>query len=527
MSGTDRKRILILGAGFLQGVAIRSAKSKGWEVIAVDGNPRAVCAPEADRFEPIDLKDREALKAFALELKSGGGLQGVFTAATDFSASVAAVAEACSLPGHSLESALNASDKVRMRKRFAEAGIPSPKFAGIRVADLSRAQEMVRDAGIAFPLVVKPADNMGARGCVTVREKGELLPALTEGIANSRTGTAIVEEYMEGPEFSIEALVFDGKVYLTGLADRHICFPPRFIEMGHTMPTNVPEGDARRIFDVFVQGIRALGLSHGAAKGDIKLTPGGVMVGEIAGRLSGGYMSGWTFPYASGIDLTSAALDLAVGIRPRSLEPTAHLVAAERAWISAPGRVFKVSGLEAARATPFVRDLFPRSFEGDSVVFPRNNVEKCGNVLAVADTREAAVEAAERACREIVLRLEPRRAETDAFIDETLKNPGLFPPAAFACSPVSGPLGGYVTLRIPDNREVFLPAQLVPPGKTLRDWQGRTVQEALAQALDLEPSMEESLSPASSVEASLRDRYWKGFMAAGIQGLLYVHDSIS
>lgn len=527
MSSAERKRILILGAGFLQGVAIRSAKAKGWEVIAVDGNPRAVCAPEADRFEPIDLKDQESLKAFALELSKNGGLHGVFTAATDFSASVAAVAEACSLPGHSLESALNASDKVRMRKRFDEAGVPSPKFTGIREKDLSRALVTVRDGGIGFPLVVKPADNMGARGCVTVRDPEELLPALIDGIANSRTGTAIVEEYMEGPEFSIEALVFDGKVYLTGLADRHICFPPRFIEMGHTMPTNIPEADARKIFDVFIQGIHALGLTHGAAKGDIKLTPGGVMVGEIAGRLSGGYMSGWTYPYASGIDLTSAALDLAVGLRPRSLEPSAHLVAAERAWISAPGRVSRVSGLGEARSTPFVRDVFPRSAEGDSVVFPRNNVEKCGNVLAVAETREGAVAAAEKACREIVLRLEPRRAETDAFIDETLKNPSGFPPAAFAVSPVSGPLGGYVTLRIAEGREVFLPAQLVPPGSTLKDWQGRTVQEALAQALDLDPSMAANLSPASTVEAPLRDRYWKGFMAAGIQGLLYVHDSIS
>ena len=48
-----------------------------------------------------------------------------------------------------------------------------------------------------------------------------------------------MEEYMEGPEFSIDALVYDGTMTITGFADRHIFFPPYFIEMGHTMPTRI------------------------------------------------------------------------------------------------------------------------------------------------------------------------------------------------------------------------------------------------------------------------------------------------
>jgi len=113
-----KKRILMLGCGVMQSVAIRSAKERGWEVVAVDGNPDAPSRNLADRFEAIDLKDVNGLIRLALSLKAEGGLDGVFTAATDFSASVAAVAERCGLPGHSLEAALNASDKLRMRECF-------------------------------------------------------------------------------------------------------------------------------------------------------------------------------------------------------------------------------------------------------------------------------------------------------------------------------------------------------------------------------------------------------------------------
>ena len=113
-----------------------------------------------------------------------------------------------------------------------------------------------------------------------------------------------------------------------------------------------------------------VGLTHGAAKGDVKLTASGPMIGEIAGRLSGGYMSGWTFPYSSGIDLTGAALDLAVGDRPRTLEPTVSWVSAERAWISIPGVVESVSGYETARAVPFVPRRIPARGRGRSRVLP-------------------------------------------------------------------------------------------------------------------------------------------------------------
>ena len=127
-----KKTILILGAGFMQIPAIQAAKELGLKVFACDGNPRAVAIPLLDGFASIDLKDTQALVDFALSFKKTQGLAAVFTAATDFSASVAKIAEACALKGHSYEAALNASDKIRMRSCFQNASVPSPLFIEIQ-----------------------------------------------------------------------------------------------------------------------------------------------------------------------------------------------------------------------------------------------------------------------------------------------------------------------------------------------------------------------------------------------------------
>ena len=578
-----KKRVFMLGAGFMQGVAIRAARAVGCTVVAADGNPSAVCAAEADEFVCIDLKDTARLIDYARYLQQNGGLDAVFTAATDFSAAVAAVAAACGLRGHTLEAALNATDKVRMRECFRKAGVPSPAFIELTAADLAAPantleQRLGKLAG-RFPLVVKPVDNMGARGCSLVKNLSELRKAAATALQYSRSGRVIVEEYIEGSEFSIEGLVFGGRLYITALADRHIFFPPYFIEMGHTIPSECPQALADEVISVFERGVHALGLTDGAVKGDILVRNGKAFVGEIAARLSGGYMSGWTVPYSCGLDITSAALTLALGGSPRlhtcgkdafvvPLKQNCPFVSAERAWISIPGQVAAVSGLEVARAAPFVKDVFPRAGAGDTVVFPQNNVEKCGNVLSAAPSRREAVEASEAACRKIILRLTPHVAETDAFLAE-LHSPAeqqTFPPnflqftelladadaartASFAVA--SGDTGAGASFKQLLSNAVYtekdgfsLPDFLAAALDSACDLQGRTLKELLCQALEEEPGLASLLrvdesaektgavSTASPTECNVspsidiqrKNGYWKALIRGGLQGLLYRYD---
>ena len=414
------KTILILGAGVMQVPAIRIAKGLGWRTIVVDGNPQAQARDMADQFEQVDLKDREGLLSVGRRLQADSGIDGVFTAGTDFSSSVAWVSERLGLPGIRFDAAMRATDKCLMREAFSRAGVPSPRFACWTgqgdPADLLRGEGSGDQDGLGLPLVVKPVDNMGARGVRRVESADALADACRAAITLSRSSRVIVEQFMEGRELSLDAIVYRGSITICGVADRIIRFPPNFVEMGHTMPTDLDRQTVAEVERVFSAGIRALGIDNGAAKGDIKVTPKGVMIGEIAARLSGGYMSGWTFPLAYGVQVTEGALRVAVGMDPGDLSPRWSRVCAERAVISLPGEVASLTGVEEAKRVPGVSDVFLRTAEGQRVVFPTNNVEKCGNVISVGETREEAERSARRGIAAIHLYLKPLVAETTTHL---------------------------------------------------------------------------------------------------------------
>lgn len=558
---STKPALLILGAGLMQRPAIQAAKSLGCQVVLVDGNPQALCVPEADLFVHLDLKDKEGIKELALQLLSQGSLQGVFTAGTDFSATVSYVGEACGFAVHSYQAACNASDKALMRSCFQKASVPSPAFtevtslagqenhSGAQVQDQLAALLSENPLFHQYPLVVKPVDNMGGRGCRLATSHQELVEAIHDAQGNSRSGRAIVEEYMDGPEFSIDALVYNGTVTICGFADRHIFFPPYFIEMGHTIPTAISQKDKLALIATFVKGIHALGLTCGAAKADIKLTAKGPMIGEIAARLSGGYMSGWTFPYSSDFFLTQQAAALALGRVPNRLlecrrpvedlpqnlpftvyEVDSKQYCGERAWISIPGKVKSIHGLEKAGCCAGVQDVLPRVRIGDTVIFPRNNVEKCGNILATDTSWEGAISKAQQAVKTIVLQLEPHQEESENFFDfPHLRQKNTFPPAAFILpnqqekefiSYLSSQLGDFDPTKTLMEQ---LPSCLVSCLDTLEDWNYRSLRETVLLAQEILTA--ESKRTSCCGKSPSLVRLWHACILGGIQGLLYVIES--
>lgn len=518
----------------MQRPAILSAKELGFNAVVVDANPNAESVPLADEFKKIDLKNKEEIFNYAKELKENSNLKGIFTAGTDFSASVSYAAEKLGFPCHSYESALNATIKPRMRQCFDRSNVPSPKFFSLSNAEITEEKVLSIIENLSFPCVVKPADNMGARGCRMIRSKDEAWQSVKTAAENSRTSTVILEEYMEGPEFSIDAIVYKGTLTVTGFADRHILYKPYFIETGHTMPTKIDEKKRLELISTFADGVHALGLACGVAKADIKHTEKGPQIGEIAARLSGGYMSGWTFPYSSGLNLTKQALLIASGNEPCELlagriplkvenanfalyEYPSKEVSAERAWISIPG---KLKSIQLCRENPLVKNIFPRPVkEGDKVDFPRNNVQKCGNVISKSNSYDEAVSSAEQAVSEVFLRLEPNNAETDFFLSgKSLPDEKGFPPPAFSSFEKIESLN--LSGKIPAGFSIIKDAEKFPALKEFlllpeKDW---THQNAILAA-------EKFDSICRNHPPLERSVFWKAFFRGGLQGAIYISDS--
>jgi len=494
----------------------------------VDGDPDAVGRREADVFERVDLKDLEGLVACARNWKQQYGLDGVFTAGTDFSASVAYLAEQLNLPGISYQTALDASNKARMRRRFAAAGVPSPRFVELGE---NRLQE-IEHLNLSFPLIVKPVDNMGARGVVRVDSAEDLYERIHDSIRYSRTRTVIVEEFIEGPEFSLDALIYRGRIQICGFADRHIRFPPYFVEIGHTIPTEAPKEIQEEVISTFIKGIQALGIDQGAAKGDIFFSRGRGIVGEIAARLSGGYMSGWTYPYSSGVNLTEGALKIALGEDPGDRTPKLSNTSAERALISIPGTVGGILGMEDAKRVPEVRDIFLRIREGSPVVFPANNVEKCGNIIAVAESARNAIEGAEEAVSTILFRLDPTDGSTGTFLFSSSWNDGR------SCFPMDSILIKSIR-QLPwyqnnlfkgrEGNHSFIPGFPIPVlpfpfSSDIKSWNYLTVFQVLKRLRSLSGFWADAPWVGKCIPGGV---FWHALYRGGLQGVVWVFDVFS
>ncbi len=513
--------------------SLRIAKEKGWRVFLADGNPDAEGKKYCDVFLHIDLKDRDSMLDAARDIKKREGLDGVFTAGTDFSTTVAWVAERLGLPGIPYSVALRATDKALMREVLGRSGVPIPDFVYLS-GDESPLSLVKKRLG--YPLVVKPVDNMGARGVRRVDSDEELIDACKVALISSRVGKVIIEEFMDGPELSIDAIVFKEEVTICGVADRHIYFPPYFVEMGHTMPSNLSDSELRQAVDVFIRGVKAIGIDNGAAKGDIKVTKRGAMVGEIAARLSGGYMSGWTYPYSSGVEVTEKALNIAVGLEPGDMKPKYERVSAERAFISIPGNVQDVEGMDRIKGIRGLKNIFLRVGEGDAVVFPVNNVEKCGNVISVADERREAIAIAERAIKSVFIRLQSNNRDTEDFLfnrgcdrsdyyrkisafelimEENIKYFRELKKIKLAKTSYPKPVSKIPSL--PDIKS-----------ETSRDWHGHSlieVMERVEELVNVEFGDAKSLDLLSNEEKMFVRLFWEALLKGSVQGAVYVVES--
>ena len=539
------EKILILGAGLMQKKAILSAK-KIAKAVVIDKNPFAPCVSLSDEFYPVDLKDKEGILALAKKLSEGDDkLIGIFTAGTDFSSSVSYAAEKLNLPCHSYISSLNASDKKRMRKIFQEKQIPSAKFISFSKDNYSFSIAQNFALLLGFPVVVKPSDNMGSRGCRIAENSLELEKAVEESFKFSSSKTVIIEEFLDGKEFSIDALVYEDSFTVTGFASRHIFYPPYFIEMGHTLASLISEEDRLNLIATFALAVKSLGLSCGAAKADIKLTSNGPRIGEIAARLSGGYMSGWTFPYSSGFDLTEQALKIACSIKPEKLlsrrkqipylppescknfsspfnlfEIPQDSFSAERAWISIPGTVKDVLGLSEAEKVSGIMDVIPLKLKhGEKVSFPRNNVSKCGNVISKAETLDSAVSSAEKAVSKIIVRLKENDEETEKFLNSVfLEDEKNFPPDAYSFYPEikNDFFPGTILKNLPVK--AFIPEKLKKYfSSSEKSWNYLTLSQSISV-------FDEKFPNHPDIPC---DCFFKALFRGGLQAIIYVLDSIS
>jgi len=259
---------------------------------------------------------------------------------------------------NSVESVRAARDKHRTRRLLAAAGLPSPRFERLSVADDPAAAA----ARAPYPCVLKPVALAASRGVIRADDPAEFVAAFRRiaAILEADGGVQrhlLVESFLPGPEVALEGLLTDGALRVLALFDKPDPLDgPFFEETLYVTPSRRPAAEQAAIADTTARAAAALGLRHGPLHAELRLGPGGPYVLEVAPRSIGGLCSN-TLRFGTGVSLEELILQQALGTEPDSLERERRAAGVMMLPIPRAGILRAVHGREDAERVPGVEEI--------------------------------------------------------------------------------------------------------------------------------------------------------------------------
>lgn len=383
------KKVLIIGAGFLQDFVIQKAKTMGYEVHAVDADQYAVGFKHADYYGVVNIVDEKACLKYAKENK----IDGVLTAATDYGVLTAAyIAQEMGLPGLKYEVAQLIKNKYKVRKCLYEH----------HVDDTEQAYDVYEDTNIetlaqklTYPVMVKPCDGSGSRGASRVDRKEELQAACEYAMSVSVTHRAEIETFIIGREYGAESLVINGEVYVLGVMQKWMTPPPFYAELGHAIPNDLKPEIEDKVRICVKKAIKALGINMGSVNMDMLITEDGkVYIIDIGARMGGNMIGTCIVPYGTGVDYVAAMLQNAVGDEV-DLSIGKYTAVATKLLAFESGVVKRLPEMKKIEEKYGV-EIYQHLAVGMKVNDYHTNIDGCGYIVARAESQAEAVMKAER-----------------------------------------------------------------------------------------------------------------------------------
>ena len=325
------KKLAVIGASYLQLPVVKKAKEMGIEVHCFAWREGAVCADVADYFYDISTIDKEAILKECQRI----GIDGIVTIASDVAVlTVNYVATHMQLPGNDDSYSEVVTNKFRMRECFLQSAIPSHRFCLVKEGQGFDAAKAFR-----FPVIVKPTDRSGSRGVEKVLTIDQLPEAIDRAMNESFAHEAIVEEFVEGREISVECISWQGEHHLLQITDKVTTGEPYFVELEHHQPTTLPADIVGKIKTIVPQALDALHIRYGASHSEIKITPDGELFFiEIGARMGGDFIGSDLVRLSTGYDFLQGVIEVALGDFHEPQLTSSHysgvyFLSAETAWL--------------------------------------------------------------------------------------------------------------------------------------------------------------------------------------------------
>lgn len=396
------KKLLVLAAGILQVPVIKKAKEMGIYVVATDGDPNAVGLAMADKPIVVNITSEEEMLRVAREEH----VDGVIHPCSEVSMNVMGrINEELGLSGITKEQAIRATNKHLMREAFEKYGAPSPKSMCFTDTEVAWGAFCTEFTGAC---ILKPSRNSGSRGIAKIPAdiKMEEFARLFEISKNeSRDKSVMLEQFVEGPEFSIEIIVWNGEVHVLTVTDKKTTEAPHFVELGHSQPSCRTAEEVAELKAAAVAGVKALGVNNCACHAEAKLMDGKAYLMEIGARLGGDFISTELTHLSTGIDMVAAAINCALGVEP-CLEPTeAKHGVCIRYFCPNPGKLVSISNTEVLNdPRVYLWEIYHK--EGDMIPEVTSSLCRSGHVIVTEKDAKTAIAYAESLLNDVKIETE-------------------------------------------------------------------------------------------------------------------------
>lgn len=272
------KHFFIIGGSSLQRNFLHCVKKAGFISHVFDYDKNCVCKDEADFFHLISVDEKEQILALALKYQ----IAGIGTSASELGNITACyVGEKLNLGTNSYQTALNTTDKSKMKEIFKRFNIPCASY--LVVQDIKELEKL----DLKFPLVIKPSDRSAGRGVMLVRDKSELLEHFGYCQSLAYNKKVLLEEVLYGKQFSVETISSHSKHRIITITEQYLHDSNDFCETQQLIPARLSDNEQTLIHKECLRAIEAFDIKFGAAHIELKLNKNKINFIEIASRTGG------------------------------------------------------------------------------------------------------------------------------------------------------------------------------------------------------------------------------------------------
>lgn len=387
-----KKSILVFGGSDYQLSLVKECKKMGLFTVVIDPNPNAEAQTYADAFEAVGGQDFDG----TCKVCEKYSIDAVITAATDKPlVMMAQIAKKYNLNFFSEEVATLSTDKFLMKKRFQEFDFPCAK--GKIIEDVPE--------DMNFPIVIKPTDNSGSRGVIFCKDKEECKTVIEEAKQYTRKPYLVAEEVVEGTEYSIESLHFNGESKILQITEKVVTPLPYFIELAHIQPAIIEPETRKELEELLGKVVKAFGFDNCGAHNEVKIKDGKITLIEVSPRIGGDFISSVLVKASTGINMEKALIQIVLGEEP-DFSTTNPAASGIFFFDFKEGKLNSISDFGDIFNRPEVLSYKFDLKEGDTIPKIRTGVDRYGYFILKTESREKLLELRDELLSKINIEIE-------------------------------------------------------------------------------------------------------------------------